>query len=166
MATGDILCVPELVPVTGSPATQDFRNGGATVDISMPVLGFDAASIEYAGYRGMMPPAWNGVSIKVRFAARASSATTGGMRFEAAFRRMDAADDLDATHTYSWQGATVAAPGTSGYPAYGEITFTQAQADSLAGGEEFALLLRRKTDDAADDMTGDAEVSALVIAQA
>jgi len=37
--------------------------------------------------------------------------------------------------------------------------------DSLAAGESFVLRVRRKADDAADNMTGDAELHAVMVTE-
>ena len=93
-----------------------------------------------------------------------SSAVSGGVRLEAALRRLqDDAEDADSSHTYDFNGVTDTVPNAAGEVGYANITFTDgADMDSVADGELFILRLRRKHDDAGDDATGDLELLGFV----
>lgn len=161
MAVNDILAAGFMaVPPASNAAGLEFRAGGSTDNESNPVWAFDASSSEKLDLHGVMSPRYTGASLKVRIPWVAASATANGVRWAAAFRRYDTAEDLDASHSYSEQEATGTAPATNGATVYTEIAFTQAQADSIAAGEAFVLRIRRDVADAADTMTGDAQLLA------
>ena len=161
MAVNDLLCGALLAsPPASNAAALEFRAGGSTDNEVYPIWAFDAASAEKLDLIGAMSPKYTGADFKVRLPWVAASATSGGVRWAAAFRRMDTAEDVDASLAYSEQAATSTAPGTNGFTVYPEITFTQAQADSIAAGEWFVLRIRRDVAHAGDDMTGDAQLVA------
>lgn len=159
MAVNDVLSLAmEARPPLTNAASLESRAGGSTDNESFGVWAFDASSSEKLDFHGVMSSRYSGAGFKVRLPWAAASATTGGVRWAVAFRRLDTAEDLDASHSYSEEAATSSAPGTSGYLAYPEIAFTQAQADSIAAGEAFVMRVRRDVSHAGDDMTGDAQV--------
>lgn len=168
MASGDIVAIIHEVMFPGSnPATPDVRAGGSTPAESFAVYDFDASTDEMLDFKGTLH-GYGGGGLTVTIAWAASSATSGNVVWQAAFRRIaDDAEDLDASHSYSYNnGGQDVAPSASGELSYDDITFTDgADMDSLADGEDFILRLRRDADstDATDDMTGDAELFSLVI---
>jgi hypothetical protein len=115
----------------------------------------------------VLSPQYGGGGLTVRIRWSATSATSNAVRWEAAFRRIDDdAEDVDTSHTYDYNGVTATTASASGEVDYTTITFTAgADMDSLAAGESFVLRLRRKADDAADTMTGDAELHAVMVTE-
>lgn len=156
MASGQTLYVftaPAVVPPGSAFASFDQRNQHAVLD-------FDAAVDEDAVFEGVLARQYDGGGITARLVWMASAATSGNVRWQGAFERhQDETDDLDSDSFAAFQAATGAAPATSGQPQYTEIAFTDgAQIDNLAIGESFRFKVRRFATDAADTMTGDAEL--------
>jgi hypothetical protein len=168
MATGDVIAVLRLADVTSLPATLKVIaggiNGGNAVNFANPqVVAFPADVIRYAAWAGVMPGSYAGAALKLRCAARAGIGVVGAARIEAAFYRQSTTTTLSASKTFVWRGITWASPATLGQPVYGENLFTAAQADGVAAGDEFLVMLRRKTDDALDTLAGSLDLSTLVL---
>lgn len=149
-----------------SAALLDFLLGTSSPKEAIPILSFDSASIQYIDFRAKMPQNYAGGGITLVVCSGAGT-TTGGVRWEAAFRRIeDDAEDLDTTaFTYDYNGVTVSAlPTAVGEVTYDNVTFTNgADMDSVAAGEEFILRIRRKTDDAGDTAAAAAYLHGLEI---
>lgn len=143
-------------PPATNPAYFDTRN-------SHLVLTFDAASAWVAVFSGVLPRNYAGGGITARIGWLAATATSGDVKWNAAFERhQDETDDLDADSFASAQTVTVTAPAASGAMQYSDIAFTGgAQIDSLAAGESFRIKLTRDAADVADTMTGFAQVKTL-----
>ena len=164
MASGDTLLYLTPLhnsPPASNPATLDMRN-------DVPVLDFDATTDEEAVFVGVMPRNYGGGGLTITLIWSASSATTGNVVWQAAFRSMsDDADDVDTKAFAAFNGSgAVAAPSAAGEVGYDTITFTDgADMDSVAAGELFHLKVRRDADDtsATDSMSGDAELHAIEI---
>lgn len=158
MAAGDLLCsaLTPRPPITNA-ASLESRAGGSTDNEGFDVWAFDASSSEKLDFYGAMSPRYVGANLKVRIPIIAASATTGNVGLAAAFRRLDTAEDLDASHSYSEQSVTAAVSATNGCPTYAEIAFTAAQIDSLAASEAFVLRLRRDVT-VGSNAAGDAQV--------
>lgn len=148
-------------------ATADVRFVAAdgvstpnTPEFPIKVTDFDASSYEYMMFEFRMRPTYASTGITVYGVGAFSSAITSNARIEMALMRLaDGGDDWDAVHTFSWQGVTVAANGTSGKPTYFSIPFTDgSQMDSVAAGESFMLAVRRKYDHGDDLAAGDFEL--------
>lgn len=163
MSAGDFVCHLYSIEVTNAAADDRTISGGSAVDAALPAKSFRADVISYAGVSGMMPGSYAGAGIKLRLALRAVMGVVGAAKMEAAFHRCFAGDIFTASKTFTWQGVTVTAPAAVASPAYAEIPFTQNQADGVAAGEEFVVLIRRKADDAADTMAGGALLSRAVL---
>ncbi len=164
MASGDTLCV--FTPLHNEPpasgyATLDLRN-------ERPVLDFDAASDEAAVFHGVMPQHYGGGGASVMIAWSATSATSGDVKWNAQFERLaDGGQDIDSDNFGTAQTATDTTDGTSGALTYSTIAFADAAAlGSIAAGENFRLKIARDADDAADTMTGDAEIVSVEIREA
>lgn len=158
MASGDTLLV--LTPLHNEPpassyATLDTRNGH-------PVLDFDGAADEEAVFSAILPRNYAGGGLTVTTYWAFTSATSGSLRVQAAFERIDASSlDIDADSFAAFQSAGGSAPGTSGQVIAVSVTFTNgAQMDSVAAGEMFRLKIRRDADGTSgtDDITTDAEL--------
>lgn len=168
MASNDIVgIIYAVLPSATAYATPDARAGGSTPAESFPVWDFDDATVESLDFHGILSPQYGGGGLTVRIRWSATSATSNAVRWEAAFRRIeDDAEDVDTSHSYDYNGVTATTASASGEVDYTTITFTSgADMDSLAAGESFVLRLRRKADDAADNMTGDAELHAVMVTE-
>jgi len=173
MASGDTLVI--FTPHANEPPATNY----ASVDLRNVhlVLDFNDAVAESAVFSGLLPRNYAGGGITVTIVWMGGSAgllraagqpvrdvitplATGGVKWNAAFERHQAGiDDLDSDSFATAQTATGAAPATDGSTAYTSIAFTSgAQMDSLAVGESFRLKVTRDAADAADTMTGDAEL--------
>lgn len=160
MAAGDLLSSALTpVPPASNAASLEFRAGGSTDNESFPVWAFDASSAEKLDLHGAMSPRYVGAALKVRVPVILAAATTGNVGLAAAFRRLDTGEDIDTSHSYSEQSATVAAPATNGQPVYAEIAFTGAQIDGVLAGEAFVLRLRRDVS-VGSNAAGDAQILA------
>jgi hypothetical protein len=141
------------VPPASGFATFDTRNRHVVAD-------FDAAVAESAVFPGFLSRNYTGKGITATIVWLATSATSGNVRWTAAFERhQDETTDLDADDFATAKGATGAAPSTSGAPQYTEIAFANgAEIDGLLAGESFRLKVTRDAANAADTMAGDAEL--------
>lgn len=158
MASNDTLAVFTMQanePPAAAYATLDARNGHLVLD-------FDAATAEAAVFRGVLPRAYAGGGLTVRLTWMASTATAGNVVWETAFERGDT--DLDSDSFATAVTATGGASATSGVTTATDLAHADGAAiDGLAAGEMFRLRVRRLGADAADTMTGDAELVAVEI---
>jgi hypothetical protein len=149
-------------PPASNPATFDTRNGH-------PVLDFDGSTDEEAVWTGRLAGAYAGGGLTLDTFWSFTSATSGNLRVQAAFERMNLSGlDIDADSFASFQSAGGSAPGTSGQIIKVTITFTDgAQIDSLAAGDLFRLKIRRDADGTSgtDDITTDAEFNYATISE-
>lgn len=148
-------------PMTSQPPASNF----ATLDTrnSIAVLDFDAATQESVFWVSVMPEAASLASgLKIRIQWMATSATSGDVVWGAQIERMNTDLDTDSYDTAAT--ATGTANATSGIPTTTEITLTTI--DSVAAGELFRVSVYRKAADAADTMTGDAELIAVEVRSA
>ena len=141
-------------PPATNYATLSTRN-------SEPVLQFDTTTQEGAVFGGVMPYNYNNGSIRVTIWASLTSATTGTLGWVAAFENMNGQDTDSDGFASDQTGTAAIVPGTSGQPMTHQITFTQAQADSVAAGDAFRLRIRR--DVANDTAAGDAELIRVLV---
>lgn len=161
MASGDTLCVfkaSDNEPPSSNYATFDTRNGHLVLD-------FDAGTDESAIFRGIMPRNYAGGGVTVYLHWKATSATSGTTRWATAFEAV-ASQDIDSDGFATAQTVGGTANGTSGVETVTSIAHTSGgQMDSVAAGEEFRLKVTRDADGTSgtDDMTGDAELSAIEI---
>lgn len=142
-------------------------SGYATFDTraDAPVLVFAKSGTPTAEF-GFILPQTNGAAqtppLKLVIAWMATSATSGTVKWQASFKSFtDDADDLDVKSYAAAKSVTTATSDNAGEVKYSEITFTNADADSLARGEYARLKLQR--DQANDTMSGSAEMLALEI---
>lgn len=140
-------------PPNASFATFDLRN-------AHPVLDFDDTIAEFICFGSMLPRNYDLRGIVVTLVWMATTATTGDVRWEAAFERhQDEVDDLDSDSFATAKGVTATAPAISGAVQYTEISFSDgAEIDGLLKGESFRIKIQRAAADVADTMTGDAEL--------
>lgn len=148
-------------PMTSQPPASNY----ATLDTrnSIAVLDYDAGTEEAAFWVGIMPEGASlGSGLKVRIHWLATSATSGDVKWGAAFEAMTTDLDSDSFDTETTGTSTTS--GTSGAETVTEITCTTI--DSVAAGGMYRLKIARKAADGADTMTGDAEIVAVEVRSA
>ena len=171
MASGDTLLIfspLDNVPPATIFATLDTMVGTSTPAESIPVLDFDDTTQEYADFYGVLPANYAGGGLTVTVIYSAAEAATDVVKWEAALRRIaDDAEDLDTTaHTYDYNTVEDTAPSAIGEVAYANITFTDgADMDSVAAGEYFILRVSRNPTTGGTDVTGDASIHMVRIAE-
>lgn len=133
-------------------AQYSGRAGGSTPAEQFPVWNFDKNTDWFLDVFGTLANWYPGAGLKVEFDFLALTATTGNCVWNAAFRRLDTGEDLDASHAYSPQAATVATAGTAGVRAHVQISFANTDIDSLAAGEPFVLRISRDANNGSDTM--------------
>ena len=154
MASGESLWVflPTDAQSTITTAAADTRN-------NHDVLDFDDSSDEDAVFPGVLPRNYAGGGLTVMLVWASTGAVVGSVVWLASWERIaDSGQDLDSDSFAATQTATEACDGTNGSCTYTDITFTNAQIDSLAKGEAFRLKVTRDADAGADTMVGDAEL--------
>src|SRR5262245_43952164 len=146
MAANETLAIWEAaggVPPASSPATLDTRNGHVVLD-------FDADANESAFFSSVLPKHYAGGNIACRLHWMATSATSGNVRWSAAFERLESAGpDLDTTDFQTAVEANGAANGTSGKLTV--TTLTLAVLDSAVAGDTFRIAIGRVANDATND---------------
>jgi hypothetical protein len=162
MATNETLAVWEAIgatPPSSAAATLDLRG-------SHVVLDFDADANETAHFASVLPQHFAGGDLAVKLHWMATSATSGNVRWSAAFERLEAdGPDLDSTGFQSAVEATATANATSGKLTVTTITLT-ALDDAAAAGDAFRIAITRvATDGTNDTMTGDAELLAVELVE-
>jgi hypothetical protein len=143
-------------PTATAFMTLDTRN-------SISVLDADDTSTESAVFVGILPEAaslGSGLIVSLRWMA--TTATSGDVRWSVAWEKSNT--DLDSDSFDTATAATATTNGTSGIVTVTNITCTTI--DSLAAGDLFRLRVQRIGGDAADTMTGDAELVAVEIRSA
>lgn len=157
MASGDTLLFfhpyNNEPPYTGGRATFDVHNGH-------PVLDFDDDNDEAAIFSAIWPRNYAGGGVTVTLVWAAFSATSGDVVWTAAFERIgDGQQDLSLDGFATVQSATDAAPVSADLTTVSTIAFSDgAEMDSIVNGELFRLRIARDADNAADSMSGDAEL--------
>ncbi len=156
MASGDTLLVipPGLAELPASAfATFDARNVALILD-------FDDTTDESAEFPGFMPRHYGGGGITVTIGWMATTAITGNVVWNVAFKSFtEDADDLDTKAFAAANAVTDAAPSAAGEVKNATVTFTDgADMDSVAAGEYFRMELTRDADNASDTLVGDAEL--------
>lgn len=163
MASGDSLA--RFGPASSEPpsnnfATSDTRNG-------ISIRDFDDTIDESLEFGDDMPEHYSGGGITVIVKWMATSATSGTISLDVAFKSIgDNADDVDTKAFAAANNANPTAPGTSGFVRYTTITFTDgADMDSIAAGEYFRMKVTRDADGttSTDNMAGDMELVSITI---
>ena len=164
MASGDaVVQVLEIMPPGANTATPDVRAGGSTPAENVVVWDFDDTTAEYLDFKCMLR-GYGGGGLTFTIVWSASTATTNETRWGIAVRRMqDDAEDIDSSHSYSFNTVDDTAPSASGELSYPTITFTDgADMDSWADDELAIVRVQRDAANAADDMSGDAELWTII----
>lgn len=158
MASGDSLAffTPAMGELPASAfATFDVRNG-------VLVLDFDDATDESVEFAGFMPLHYGGGGITVTVGWMATTATTGTISLDVAFKSITGdADDLDTKSFATANNINPTTASASGEVDYADVTFTNgADMDSVAAGEYFRMLVLRDGDGttSTDNLSGDMEL--------
>jgi hypothetical protein len=157
-ARGRLLCSRAMPPATAF-ATLDVRAGGSTPAEQVEVFDFDDTTAEHMDFLCELTADYAGGGLSCVVTWSATTATTGAVQWELAFRRLaDDAEDIDTSQTYDFNTVSTTTASASGEVQYSTIAFTHgADMDSLAAGEVAILRLRRNPA-GTDDLTGDAEL--------
>jgi hypothetical protein len=161
MALGDSLAA--WGPLDASPPPSGF----ATLDVrnAHPVLDFDAGLDEAAIFEGVFPAHYGGGNLQIEIHWAATSATSGNVKWNVAIENTSDADiDGDGFGTEST--ATASTTATSGGVAKTSLSVSAANAGSPQAGDAFRILVTRDGNDAADTMSGDAELVAIHLREA
>ena len=154
MAANDTLAIWEAIggtPPASAAATLDMRNGHVVLD-------FDADTNESSYFSSVLPTHYAGGNMACKLHWMATSATSGNVRWSAAFERLEAnGPDLDSNGFQTAVEAKAAANGTSGKLTV--TTLTLSALDGAAAGDAFRIAITRVANDGTNDtMTGDAEL--------
>lgn len=129
------------------------------------VLGFNDTTVQGIPWQKSLPVGYTaGANLRVNIYWVAATAVADDVVWAAAFERDNAGRDITADGFAALQtAAPSAAPATAGVIQLATITFTQAQADSVAAGEPFRLFVQRTASDPGDTMVGDAQIVRVVV---
>ena len=134
-----------------NPAGAASRNGH-------PLLAFDDSTDENVIFHDSLSRDYAEGNLTVDIDWVAASVTTGDVKWDVSFERIAAGgQDIDSDGFAAIQSGTDTTNGTSGVVTRTSITFTQAQADSIAAGDAFRLKITRDTS-VGGDMVGDAQI--------
>ncbi len=172
MASGDALCVWRATD--NEPPDADFATLDTILTASadepddvIPVLDFDpGATQEYAAFSAVMPEHYGGGGVTLTL-MWSSDATTGNVKWDAAFKSFTVdVDDMDSKAYAAIQTATEATASAAGEIQYTDIAFTNAQIDGLLKNEYFRLTITRDSADSGDTMnSNDAELIAVYLTE-
>lgn len=122
------------------------------------VIDFDADTDENCTWPAVMGDAYAGGSLQVDI-DWVAAAIVGDVVWGVQWERLNAGGpDVDVDGFAAARFATDTTSGTSGVITRSSITFTQAQADAIAAGDSFRLLLFRDATDVGDTLLGDAQM--------
>jgi hypothetical protein len=162
MAANETLAIWEAIggtPPAASAATLDIRNGHVVLD-------FDADANETIYFSAVLPKHYAGGSIACKLHWMATSATSGNVRWSAAFERLEGnGPDLDANEFQTAVEVTATTNATSGKLTVTTLTLTAL--DGAAASDAFRIAVTRVANDATNDtMTGDAELLQVELVEA
>jgi hypothetical protein len=162
MAANETLAIWEpcgTTPPASAAATFDTRNGHVVLD-------FDADANETTYFSSVLPKHYAGGNIACKLHWIATAATSGNVRWSAAFERLETnGPDLDSNGFQTAVEANGAANGTSGKITVTTLTLTAL--DGAVAGDAFRIAVTRvATDGTNDTMTGDAELLAVELVEA
>jgi hypothetical protein len=161
MAANETLAIWEAIgstPPAASAATFDVRNGRVVLD-------FDADTNEASHFSAVLPKHYAGGDLACKLHWMATAATSGNVRWSAAFERLEAGGpDLDSDGFQAAVEASGAASATSGKLTVTTLTLTAL--DGAVAGDAFRLAVTRVANDGTNDtMTGDAELVAVELVE-
>jgi hypothetical protein len=139
-------------------ATFDERNDHLLLD-------FAPSSDEEAHFTGWLPDNYGASGIDVIIKWAATTATSGNVKHETSFERVQAGvTDLDTASFATAKTSTVATDSTSGVTTHTTIAHSNgSEIDGLLKNEYFRLKYRRLGSDAADTMAGDMELQGIYL---
>ena len=140
-------------------ATLDTRN-------AQPCLDFDGSTDEEAVWTFTMPSNYSGGGVNVKIHWRATSATSGNVRWQTAFER--GTTDIDADSFAAFNSAGGTPNGTSGIETVTTVAHANGgEMDSCVAGDECRFKLRRDADGTSgtDDVATDVEVIGVEIVE-
>lgn len=145
MASGDLYDIPVISFPGGSNVPQIVLiDGNSSPAEKIEALAFDPSTVETIDFHGVMSKTYGGADIEVTIPFQMESDTSNNVHVEIAWRRRDGAEGINSTsHTYTFRSDTQAVPSAIGIVGEISVTFTQAQADSIAAGEPYVLRVRR-----------------------
>jgi len=152
-----VFTAPDNQPPALNAASSDTRN-------SIKVLDFDSSTAESAVFVGVIPESAdmnNGLKVRIRWMA--TTATSGAVRWGAQFMNLNTDCDSDSFAAATEGNTTTNA--TSGTPSTTELLLS-LNIDTLVAGDFFRLKIYRAADNAADTMSGDAELIAVEVQSA
>jgi hypothetical protein len=146
-------------PPSSAGATLDLRNAHVVAD-------FDADTNETLYFSAVLPSYYAGGNLQCKLHWMATAATSGNVRWRAAFERLEAGGpDLDANDFQTAAEATGAASSTSGKLTVTSITLSAL--DTAVAGDAFRIAVTRGANDGTNDtMTGDAELATVELLEA
>ncbi len=172
MSSGDALCVWTAlanIPPDADFATLDtiLTTSADEPDDMVPVLDFDPGNSinEFAVFSAVLPEhyAAGGLTLELIWT---SEATTGNVKWDAAFKRIADAVDILAGQYATIQTVTTGTDGTARALNSSTIAFTNGQIDGLLKNELFFLAIERDSIDATDTMnSNDAELIAAYLTE-
>jgi hypothetical protein len=158
MASGNSLLA--FLPGSSAPPASNYATEDTRNDIL--VLDFDASTEESVYFSGVLPSQYAGGGITIDLFWMATSATSGDVKWGASYEENDANNnDLDASTFGTESTGTGTANAASGKLTKTTVTISHANMGSPAASDAFRLKIARKAADAADTMTGDAELRAV-----
>ncbi|MDZ4659295.1 MAG: hypothetical protein SH868_17110 [Bythopirellula sp.] len=158
MAIGDTLLIFD--PLAAHPPATNF----ATLDLrgDFVVLDFDASTNESAQFHAVVPSHYKGGELRVTLTGTSSTATSGAAKLRVELTRIAAGDNLDSLPSADASAdLTVACPATSGLLVVSELSLLSVA--DLVAGDILRVQVTRLATDAADIMTGDWELVAVVV---
>jgi hypothetical protein len=142
-------------------ALHSTRNGHHVEEF--PASEEDATQDDSALWQGVMPDGYAGGNLLVELTWAAEGATSGATVWLVSFERIGTALDIDADSFATALTVTTTTSGTDGIPVVSAITFTQAEADSIAGGECYRVHVVRNSNEALDTLAVRAQLLGLSI---
>lgn len=160
MASGDTLAVFDALasrPPGSNYPQIDLRNGHAVLD-------FDDTADEASCFPMLLPASYAGSGFLIRLLWSSSTSVAGNVRWQAAIEGHGAGSDLDSDNYGPSVSSTSAAPNNTGELATTSIVVAAAAPPSA--GDALRIRIGRLATDAADTMTGDAELFAVELREA
>jgi hypothetical protein len=136
----------------GNVAIPRVRNGHL-------LLKFPDGATYARTFPGILSRRYGGSGITVRLLWAALTATTGNVKWGAAFERLQVGTDVLTTDSFAAEKTAVATTnGTAGVATSTTIAFTNSEIDGLLVGEPFRLRIQRLGSDGSDTMTDEAQL--------
>lgn len=146
---------------TAKQATQP-TTGFASFDVrnDHPLIAFTDGVTEAAIWEGFIPEQWDGTTFEIHFFWSAATATTGNVRWECAVERNEiSGTDIDADSFGTVVLVTTTTATVAGALKTTACSMnTAAIRDNIVAGDAMRIRVRRIGADAADTMTGDAQI--------